>query len=105
MDMDSDKPLLPRPTQSPQAQPRRGTQVHQPSSRLSNVTDVTEDSDTVRYGLSTTSSTFTFEKCYERVGLGVWTGSTRSGLQDLRLGLLGLFGLLSRSLSYFEMID
>ena len=42
MDMDSDKPLLPRPTQSPQAQPRRGTQVHQPSSRLSNVTDVTE---------------------------------------------------------------
>ena len=71
MDMDSDKPLLPRPTQSPQAQPRRGTQVHQPSSRLSNVTDVTEDSDTVRYGLSTTSSTFTFEKCYERVGLDV----------------------------------
>ena len=69
------------------------------------MTDVTEDSDTVRYGLSTTSSTFTFEKCYERVGLGVWTGSTRSGLQDLRLGLLGLFGLLSRSLSYFEMID
>ena len=62
MDMDSDKPLLPRPTQSPQAQPRRGTQVHQPSSRLSNVTDVTEDSDTVRYGLSTTSSTCTFKK-------------------------------------------